>query len=592
MFASNSKRRTPTQSNQSQTESKCHSLLRKHFKYDSFRENQLKVILNTINGGDSLVVMATGSGKSLCYQIPPMFLGKPSIVMSPLISLIQNQVDGLNKRGIRAIAITGGSTATYSDIKSAWNDNAFSVIYLTPEGLDSNLFNIKTLHSKHGIACFAIDESHCVSEWGHDFRPCYKRLDRLRSTLPSVPILALTATATASVRGEIVNILKLGQHGHPLMRAIASFNRPNLSYELREKKSITMDLCWDKNKDFFSSGSTIIYCSARKHCEEIAATLSRTTAFKCEAYHAGLPPAVRSAIQQRWEDGQVQCIAATIAFGMGIDKPDIRYVIHYGMPSSLEAYYQHTGRAGRDGQPSQCLLFWSKGDFSNANWRLNLSNSAINQDRILKQTQKMKQFTYSRACRVQYVLDYFGEESKECGDRCDNCKRRRREREQTTLCGGGGGAAVDTTNSAMDFTKETRFLVKAVQETGQCFGTGVLVAVLMGRSNSKTKKIRNVESKTSYGALSGKSEDWVKALYRKVVELEYLKEEWKATTGGFRRGYQRPVLAPKGWDLVRKSAVTVPPSIVFMLKINGCYSMPSIHRILGGDVLSCLLRTK
>lgn len=306
MFNAVYSNQSPSQSKQSQTESKCHSILRQYFKYDSFRENQLKVILNTINGGDSLVVMATGSGKSLCYQIPPIVLGKPAIVISPLVSLIQNQVDGLNKRGIRAIAITTTSNATYSEVKSAWNDNEYSVIYLTPEGLDSALHNIKALHSKHGIACFAIDESHCVSEWGHDFRPCYKRLDRLRSNLPSVPILALTATATATVRGEIVNILKLGQHSHSLMRAIASFNRSNLTYELREKTSISEDLCWHKNHRFYQCGSTIIYASTRKKSEEIAQTLSAHN-IAVEAYHGGMASTKRTQVQQRWESGQVGC---------------------------------------------------------------------------------------------------------------------------------------------------------------------------------------------------------------------------------------------------------------------------------------------
>jgi len=531
------------------TEKKCHIILKQYFGYDSFRENQLKVILNTIDGGDSLVVMATGSGKSLCYQIPPVFLQKPAVVISPLISLIQNQVDALNKRGIRAIAVTTGSTASAADIRSAWNDNAFSVIYITPEGLDGALHRIKALHSKHGIACFAIDESHCVSEWGHDFRPSYKMLHRLRRNVPTVPILALTATATAAVRAEIVSILCLGQHPHRLMKAVSTFNRTNLCYELRQKTSIAEDLCWHKNRRFYENGSTIIYASTRKQCEEIADTLCRQMRSKMAmAYHASMRPLDRQRAQQQWESGEVQCIVATIAFGMGIDKADIRWVVHYGMPSSIEAYYQQTGRAGRDGLPSRCILFWRPSDFSKSDWRCTRSLTAEGQDRIVKETQKMKQFAYYNGCRVQYVLDHFGEQSGECLSRCDNCK----ENASRRRCGDDG------TSKALDFTEETRCAVKAVQETRGWYGVTVIISLLRGH-DTKLKKVRNFQQMDSYKKLEGKSEGFVKALIRKVVEMGYLNEEWKSGSNGF-RGFKCPKVSQKGRDLIRNgSTERVPP---------------------------------
>ena len=569
---SNSKSNPNTKS-PSQLQSECHSILQKYFGYQSFRANQLQVILNIINGNDNLVVMATGSGKSLCYQIPPLIQNKPALIISPLISLIQNQVDGLLARGIKAISVTGASRATWDDYKDAFEKNKYSIIYLTPEGLDSKMDDIRKLNDKHGISVFAIDESHCVSEWGHDFRPHYKLLFKLRNNFPSIPICALTATATKQVQDEIIKILKLGQNGHRLNKIVSSFNRTNLTYHLREKQSIIQDLCYPKNREFYARGSTIIYTTNRKESEQVADKLCQYN-YTARAYHGGMNNNDRTRVQNEWEQGQVQCIVATIAFGMGIDKPDIRYVIHYGMPDSIEAYYQHTGRAGRDGNPSKCVLFWSKGDFSKANWRAGHSNSSFNQDRILKQTQKMKQFTYTRECRIKYILSYFGENDfTQCGTRCDNCLEKQR------LASNPNVVAMRARNGRnnqepkeRDFTEDGKWIIKGVKDTGQRFGIGAICSVLMGKETSKVKKMPWLKEKPCYGKLEDKSNDWIKAVYRKLVELGFLKEVWlnpqspgygrqRGGRSGFMgRGYQCPNVTDLGWKCIRGQC-RIPPWI-------------------------------
>eukprot|EP01083_Nonionella_stella_P024833 68415_1 len=531
----------------------CRLILKRYFKHESFRENQLNIILNTIDGGDSLVVMATGSGKSLCYQIPPIISKKPAIVISPLVSLIQNQVQSLRSKGIASIGFTGALKSTQLDYEEAFENNTYSIIYLTPEGLQSKLHHLQNLNAKHGICCIAIDESHCVSEWGHDFRPCYKQLGIIRDSLPTVPVLALTATATGNVQNDVTKSLKLGQFGHSMLRVVSTFNRTNLTYHIQPKKSIDEDLCYFRCKEYYREGSTIIYTVTQKSAEKIAAALNKYGINAC-AYHAGLRHSQRTDIQSRWERNAIQCIVATIAFGMGIDKQDIRHVIHYGVPDSIEGYYQQTGRAGRDGKPSNCVLFWSSGDFSKADWRASNTNSKQYQDRIVKQTACMKQFVHSRSCRVKYILEYFGEQFAECDDRCDNCIRRRKE-----------GSTGNQNRIAKDFTQQTKYLVLACFQMGQRFGISTVIAFAQGKDNKSTKKIFNRESLEAYGKLQNYTIKWIKALSRKVIEFGFLEEVWTTPytgnnnyTSSYKlRGFKKIRVTRKG-RLLMNGECTVP----------------------------------
>ena len=330
------------------------NLLKKYFGYDEFRPLQEEAIASVLRGLDALVIMPTGGGKSLCYQLPALRLDGLTLVVSPLIALMKDQVDALKANGVPAEFIN--SSLTYAEIgrvQAMAHGGALKILYLAPERLALPEFRgwLNTLK----ISLVAVDEAHCISEWGHDFRPDYRTLGVLRRSMQGVPFIALTATATERVRQDIVAQLDLRLPE----RFVASFDRPNLRYEVRPKRRAyeqLVRLLRDRNGE-----SAIIYCLSRKDTEELADSL-REEGFRALPYHAGMDSHTRRRNQERFIRDEVDVIAATIAFGMGIDKPDVRLVVHQELPKSLEAYYQQTGRAGRDGLPSDCVLFYSYGD--------------------------------------------------------------------------------------------------------------------------------------------------------------------------------------------------------------------------------------
>lgn len=390
------------------------STLKNHFGYDEFRPLQEEIINNVLAGKDSLVIMPTGGGKSLCYQLPALRLPGVTLVISPLISLMKDQVDGLQANGVPSAFIN--SSLTYQEIARVQHkaqNGRIKILYIAPERLAVGSFS-EFLGSIE-VSLIAIDEAHCISEWGHDFRPEYRNLKRIRKEFSEIPVIALTATATLKVQKDIIE--QLGLESAELFTR--SFDRENLSYAVRPKQGV-FDEMTDLLKKY-KDQSAIIYCSSRRTTEKLAEDL-RDEGFNARPYHAGLDQEKRTRTQEKFIRDEISVIVATIAFGMGIDKPDVRLVIHYDLPKSLEGYYQETGRAGRDGLPSECVLFYSYGDKRKQDYFIRqISNDS---ERLLAE-QKLDQvieFCELNHCRRAYLLNYFGEkrESKNCGN-CDTC---------------------------------------------------------------------------------------------------------------------------------------------------------------------------
>ena len=343
--------------------SELKTLLESKFGHKKFLPLQAEVIRNVLDGRDSLALMPTGSGKSLCYQLPALCLDGVTLVISPLIALMKDQVDALQSRGIAADCINSTMSAAHMRrVQVAAYKGRLDILYVAPERVVNPKFR-DFLHAVK-LSLIAIDEAHCISEWGHDFRPDYRALQVLRDNFPSVPVIGLTATATERVRQDILNQLRMPD----ATKFVASFNRPNLTYCVRPKRR-----SFEALTELLSAhrdGSTIIYRFSRQNTEKLAADL-RERGYRALPYHAGLEDDVRRETQERFLQDDVPIIVATIAFGMGIDKPNVRLVVHYDLPKTIEGYYQETGRAGRDGNPSTCMLFYSYGDKINQEYFIN-----------------------------------------------------------------------------------------------------------------------------------------------------------------------------------------------------------------------------
>ncbi|KAH8737198.1 hypothetical protein BGZ61DRAFT_377933 [Ilyonectria robusta] len=410
-------------------------MLKDRFRMRGFRHNQLEAINATLGGEDAFILMPTGGGKSLCYQLPAVIkTGKTrgvTIVVSPLISLMQDQVDHMKALGIQAVAFNGECSAEYKrQVMSAFNERSpehfVELLYVTPEMVSkNNAFNngMMTLYRKGKLARLVIDEAHCVSQWGHDFRPDYKTLGQVRLRYPEVPVMALTATATQNVIVDIRHNL-----GMPNCKTFSqSFNRPNLYYEVLPKTSNTnaTESIASLIRSKYSNLSGIVYTISRKQAEDVAQKLTNH-GITARHYHAGIDPQEKVEVQTSWQKGDVKVVVATIAFGMGIDKPDVRFVVHHGLPKSLEGYYQETGRAGRDGKPSDCILFYGKGDIRVLKKLIaDGDGNAEQKERQMVMLNRVTAFCDNKSdCRRTEVLRYFGEDftSDQCQKSCDNCK--------------------------------------------------------------------------------------------------------------------------------------------------------------------------
>jgi ATP-dependent DNA helicase RecQ len=387
--------------------------LKKHFGYDQFRPLQCEIISDALAGRDVFVLMPTGGGKSLCFQLPALVRQGLTIVVSPLISLMKDQVDALQTSGIPATYLN--STLDRHEATTRWrrlHRGLYRMLYVAPERLMLDTFLERAVN--WNIAQFAIDEAHCISEWGHDFRPEYRELKELRTHFPDVPMMALTATATERVRADVVKQLKLREP----RCYVASFNRPNLTYRVVPKAAPyeqLLELIRSRPDD-----SGIIYCASRKSAESLARNL-KEDGVSAKPYHAGLTSSERTKSQEAFLRDDVRVVTATIAFGMGINKPNVRFVVHYDLPKNLESYYQETGRAGRDGLPSECVLLFSARDVAK---QLHfIEEKSESEARIAReQLRQMVHYAETRACRRATLLQYFGEQyTKQSCDGCDNC---------------------------------------------------------------------------------------------------------------------------------------------------------------------------
>ena len=473
--------------------------LKKYFGFDTFKGDQELIIRNLLDGNDTFVLMPTGGGKSLCYQLPSLVMEGVAIVISPLIALMKNQVDAMRhyseEDGVAHFLNSSLNKSAIDQVKSDILSGKTKLLYVAPESLtkEDNVEFLKNVK----ISFYAVDEAHCISEWGHDFRPEYRRIRPIINMIGQAPIIALTATATQKVREDIKKIL-----GMPDAKEFkSSFNRPNLYYEVRRKTN-------DIDKDIIkfikvnSGKSGIIYCLSRKTVEELAEIL-KANGINASAYHAGMDSSARSAVQDDFIKENIDVIVATIAFGMGIDKPDVRFVIHYDMPKSLEGYYQETGRAGRDGGEGQCVAFYSNKDMQKL--RKFMQGKPVSEkdvsDELLKETEA---YAESSVCRRKSLLHYFGETYTEENCRnCDNCLNPKKQVEaKDSLC-----AVIET--------------IMAVKEN---FKSDYIIDVLLGKETSEVLAHRHEELEV-FGSGEGEDERIWNAVIRQALIAGYLSKD-------------------------------------------------------------------
>ncbi len=492
--------------------------LKHFFGYDRFRPGQRKIVEEALQNWDLLIIMPTGAGKSLCFQLPALLKSGLTVVVSPLIALMQDQVDALRDNGIGATFLN--SSLNFQQVRSRETEilsGKIKLLYVAPERLLAERFSpfLDMLAARVGISAFAIDEAHCVSEWGHDFRPEYRQLRQLRQRYPDVSMLALTATATKRVQQDIIQQLGLRQPGVHL----ASFNRPNLYYEVQSKERRSYNQLLKSIRAH--KGSGIVYCLSRRQVDEVAFRLQQD-GIKALPYHAGMSDEARSSNQTSFIRDDVQVMVATIAFGMGINKPDVRFVIHYDLPRNLESYYQESGRAGRDGEPAHCSLFFNLGDLKRIEYLIDQKPNPQEQLIARQQLRQVIDYAEGAECRRTIVLRYFGERFQgDCGN-CDNCINPK---------------------PIEDWTIEAQKFLSCVARCRERFGMNHIIDVLRG---SRKKKIEQNGHHllSTYGIGKDKSADAWKMLGRSLLHQGLVNE----TTDG----YSVLKLNKRSWEILRK----------------------------------------
>ncbi|MDQ6931595.1 MAG: DNA helicase RecQ [Candidatus Eremiobacteraeota bacterium] len=479
--------------------------LKHYFGYDTFRPLQREICQSTLAGKDVLALLPTGGGKSLCYQLPAMLEPGLTLVISPLIALMKDQVDGLSANGIPSTFLNSSlDERVIADRMQRLDRGEYRLLYVAPERIAVGGF--QTSLDRWNVQRIAVDEAHCVSEWGHDFRPEYRRIAALRERYPNAPILALTATATDRVRVDIGRFLNLRE---PL-RFIGSFNRPNLRYSVFEKHDAWKQLLsWCAAR---SSESGIVYTQSRASAEDLADRLS-AHGIPAVPYHAGLLPSRRSKNQELFIRDEVPVVCATIAFGMGIDKPNVRYVVHYDLPKNVEGYYQESGRAGRDGLPSDCVLFFSGGDAAKQRHFIRQVQDPHEREQANRLLRKMLDFAATPHCRRAYLLRYFGEVdvTDDCGN-CDNCL-----------------APPERMDGTVGAQKVLSCLYRVRARSGFSAGKNHIVDILLG---TKTEKLLTLghDTLSTFGIGKEHSKTEWFALLSELLRLGYVEQETEHRT--------------------------------------------------------------
>lgn len=470
-------------------------VLRRVFGYSEFRPPQDQIIEGVLAGRDTFVLMPTGGGKSLCYQVPALIRPGTAVIVSPLISLMKDQVDALRANGIAASFLNSSlGAAEIRDVMTDLRKGTLQLLYVAPERL--MMPDFLDFLSELELSLVAIDEAHCVSQWGHDFRPEYIQMGRVRDRLPNVPFIALTATADARTRADILTRLHLKD---PAI-FVAGFDRPNIQYTVREKNKAIKQLL-----EFVATRPDecgIVYCLSRKRVESVTEDL-KDAGIEAMAYHAGLAQQERKKVQDAFQKDEARIVVATVAFGMGIDKPNVRFVVHYDIPKSVESYYQETGRAGRDGLPSEALLLYSPGDIVSVRRLISQSENEAQKKVELEKLRSMSDFAESLTCRRGMLLAYFGEtQSKPCGN-CDVCLDKPED---------------------YDATEDAKLALMTVYELKQRFGQTHAINIIRG---AKVERVLNLyhDQLSTYGKGADKSASEWDTIFRQLISLGYLTQD-------------------------------------------------------------------